>query len=83
MSLNGRDSKFHVTHYDLGGINLVYSSAEILTSARDAGPTRLLILYGDACEMHELAFSRHIGNTTVVQGSDVTIRQINATWVIQ
>lgn len=67
LSPNGRDSKFHVTDYDLGGINLVYSSAEIFTWARDAGPTRLLIRYGDAGEMHELALSHHIWNPTVVQ----------------
>lgn len=31
LSLNGRDSKFHVTDYDVGGVNLLYSSAEIFT----------------------------------------------------
>ncbi|KAL1962756.1 hypothetical protein VTN77DRAFT_9210 [Rasamsonia byssochlamydoides] len=31
LSLNGRDSKIHVTDYDVGGINLVYSSAEVYT----------------------------------------------------
>lgn len=83
LSLNGRDSKFHVTDYDLGGINLVYSSAEIFTWARGAGSTRVLILYGGAGEMHELALSSRLGNPTVVQGDDVNIRRIGATWVIQ
>lgn len=31
LTLNGRDSKISVTDYDLGGINLIYSSAEIFT----------------------------------------------------
>jgi len=31
LTLNGRDSKFHVIDYDVGGINLIYSSAEIFT----------------------------------------------------
>ena len=31
LTLNGRDSKIHVTDYDVGGINLHYSSAEIFT----------------------------------------------------
>lgn len=31
LTLNGRDSKIHVTDYDVGGTNLLYSSAEIFT----------------------------------------------------
>ena len=31
LTLNGRDSKFHVTDYDIGGIIVRYSSAEIFT----------------------------------------------------
>ena len=31
LSLSPRDSKVHVTDYDVGGINLLYSSAEIFT----------------------------------------------------
>lgn len=83
LSLHGRDSKFHVTDYDLDGIKLIYSSAEIFTWARGAGSTRVLVLYGGAGETHELALSRHLGNPTIVQGSDIDIRQIGATWVIK
>jgi hypothetical protein len=43
----------------------------------------VLILYGGAGEMHKFALHRHLGNPTVVQGSDVTVREIGATWVIQ
>ena len=31
LTLNGRDSKIHVTDYDMNGWNLLYSSAEIFT----------------------------------------------------
>ena len=31
LTLNGRDSKIHVVDYDVGGINLLYSSAEVFT----------------------------------------------------
>ena len=31
LTLNGRDSKIHVTDYDVGAFNLLYSSAEIFT----------------------------------------------------
>jgi beta-galactosidase len=33
--------------------------------------------------MHKFALHRHLGNPTVVQGSDVTVRETGATWVIQ
>jgi hypothetical protein len=31
LTLSGRDSKWHVTDYDLGGTTLLYSTAEIFT----------------------------------------------------
>lgn len=31
FTLNGRDSKIHVTDYDIGGIDVLYSSAEVFT----------------------------------------------------
>lgn len=83
LSLNGRDSKFHVTDYSLDGINLIYSTAEIFTWARGAGSARLLILYGGAGELHEFALSRHLGNPTVIEGSDVTITPKGQAWVLQ
>ncbi|KAJ5938139.1 hypothetical protein N7454_004481 [Penicillium verhagenii] len=84
LTLYGRDSKFHVTDYDLGGINLIYSSAEILTWTRGAGSTRVLILYGGAGETHEFAFAGHLGNPTVTEGgeSGITIRLKGSTWVV-
>lgn len=54
LSMVGRDSKFHVTDYDVGGINLLYSTAEIFTW-RKFEKSRVLIVYGGPGETHELA----------------------------
>lgn len=83
LTLNGQDSKFHVTDYDLGGINLIYSTADILTWARGHGSARVLILCGGAGEMYEFALSRQLGKTTVVEGSDVTVTAKGQAWVIK
>jgi archaellum component FlaF (FlaF/FlaG flagellin family) len=56
LTLNGRDSKVHVTSYDLGGQTLAYSTAEILTWHKYADKT-VLVVYGGPGETHELAFS--------------------------
>lgn len=56
LSLHGRDSKFHVTDYDLGGVNLLYSTAEIFTWKK-YGDKRVLVVYGGPGEEHELAIS--------------------------
>ncbi|KAI1456826.1 glycoside hydrolase family 35 protein [Annulohypoxylon moriforme] len=55
LVLTRRDSKIHVTDYDIGGINLIYCTAEIFTWARDVPGKRTLILYGGADEVHEFA----------------------------
>ncbi|OQE44287.1 hypothetical protein PENCOP_c002G08254 [Penicillium coprophilum] len=83
LTLNGRDSKFHVTDYDVGGINLIYSSAEIFTWVRGSGSTRVLILYGGANEIHEFALSGHLEKPTVVEGDGIEITQRRSAWVIQ
>jgi beta-galactosidase len=54
--LHGRDSKIHVTDYDVGDINLIYSSAEVFTWKQYENKT-LLILYGGEGEEHEFAVS--------------------------
>jgi Beta-galactosidase, domain 2./Glycosyl hydrolases family 35. len=83
LTLSGRDSKFHVTDYDVGGINLIYSSAEIFTWARGPGPTRVLILYGGAGETHEFALPSHLGKPIVLEGEGIKIQQHGSTWVVQ
>ncbi|XDG07857.1 hypothetical protein ABKA04_007472 [Annulohypoxylon sp. FPYF3050] len=55
LVLTRRDSKIHVTDYDVGGINLIYCTAEIFTWAQDVSGKRTLILYGGAEEVHEFA----------------------------
>ncbi|KAL8694845.1 MAG: hypothetical protein Q9218_000604 [Villophora microphyllina] len=69
LTLNGRDSKIHVTDYDVGGHNLLYSSAEIFTWKRFHDKT-VLILYGGAKETHEAAFSGY-KSFTLLEGAAV------------
>ncbi|KAH9838166.1 putative beta-galactosidase E [Teratosphaeria destructans] len=82
LSLNGRDSKVHVTDYDVGGINLVYSTAEIFTWAKDRREHRRLILYGGAGETHEFAIPTSLGLPTT-GGPGLHIEAIGSTWVVQ
>jgi hypothetical protein len=53
LTLNGRDSKVHVSDYDIGGATLVYSTAEIYTWHKYADKT-VLVVYGGPGETHEL-----------------------------
>ncbi|KAL0944503.1 glycosyl hydrolase family 35 [Colletotrichum truncatum] len=54
LTLNGRDSKIHVSDYDVGGKTLLYSSAEVLTWKKYEHKT-VLVLYGGPNESHEAA----------------------------
>jgi hypothetical protein len=56
LTLNGRDSKVHVSDYDLGGATLVYSTAEIFTWHKYADKT-VLVVYGGPGETHELVLA--------------------------
>ncbi|KAF1837258.1 hypothetical protein BDW02DRAFT_519504, partial [Decorospora gaudefroyi] len=56
LTLNGRDSKVHVSNYDLGGETLVYSTAEIFTWHKYEDRT-ILVVYGGAGETHELVLA--------------------------
>lgn len=69
LSLNGRDSKFHVTDYDIGGVNVLYSTAEIFTWKK-YGDKRVLVVYGGPNEEHELAIS-DAGKADIVEGDDI------------
>lgn len=69
LSLHGRDSKFHVTDYDIGGKSLLYSTAEIFTWKR-YGNKRVLVVYGGPGEEHELAVTNG-GKGKVTEGSGV------------
>ncbi|KAI4106816.1 MAG: hypothetical protein L6R37_002019 [Teloschistes peruensis] len=72
LTLNGRDSKIHVTDYNIGAFSLLYCSAEIFTWKQFYDKT-VLILYGGANENHEFAFSGH-ENFTVLEGTGVRSR---------
>ena len=56
LTLNGRDSKIHVTDFDVGGTSLLYSTGEIFTWTKDAEGTTL-VLFGGENEVHELAIA--------------------------
>ncbi|KAL1877885.1 hypothetical protein Daus18300_002238 [Diaporthe australafricana] len=72
LSLHGRDSKVHVTDYDVGGFNLIYSSAEIFTWKQYPNKT-LLILYGGDNEEHEFAVSSSSGRPRFEDSNATTI----------
>ncbi|KAK6412301.1 hypothetical protein LTR95_017993 [Oleoguttula sp. CCFEE 5521] len=80
LTLHGRDSKFHVTDYDVGGVNLLYSTAEIFTW-KQYGSKRVLVVYGGPNEQHELAVSNG-GRAHVVEGSGVKSTTKNGATVL-
>lgn len=81
LSLNGRDSKVHVTDYPVGDSKLLYSTAEIFTWQVFDNKT-VLIVYGGPNELHELAILSANGGT-MVEGDGVTIQQTNNSVVAQ
>ena len=70
-----------VTDYDVRGINLIYSSADIYTHGTN-GAKRVLIVYGLAGETHELAFSSKLGKPSV-EGGSVKIGKKGSAYVVQ
>jgi hypothetical protein len=65
LTLNGRDSKVHVSDYDIGGATLVYSTAEVFTWHKYDDKT-VLVVYGGSGETHELALD--VTGLEVVEG---------------
>ncbi|KDR69947.1 hypothetical protein GALMADRAFT_1351204 [Galerina marginata CBS 339.88] len=76
LTLTGKDSKIHVVDYTAGTTTLIYSTGEIMTWATINGRD-VIILYGNAGELHETAI-KFTGTTTptvkVVSGSG-TLKQ--------
>ncbi|KAJ5975439.1 hypothetical protein N7481_009146 [Penicillium waksmanii] len=72
LSLVGRDSKLHVTDYNVGGINLLYSTAEIFTW-RNFGSHHVLVVYGGPGETHELGIQGG-GTTRIVEGGRNSVK---------
>lgn len=58
LTLSGRDSKWHVTDYDLGGTSLVYSTAEIFTWKK-VGTKTFLVVYGGKFTPQPLYYPVH------------------------
>ncbi|PGH07140.1 beta-galactosidase [Blastomyces parvus] len=77
LTLNGRDSKIHVTDYDVAGTNILYSTAEIFTWKK-FGDRKVLVVYGGENERHELAVSTS-SMPSVVEGpsEDMTIKKVD------
>lgn len=83
LTLRGRDSKVQVTDYDVGGLNLIYSSADVYTHGA-SGEKKVLLLYGLAGEIHELAFPSSLGKPTIEgDSSTVKVETISSTVVVQ
>lgn len=80
LTLSGRDSKWHVTDYDLGGTTLLYSTAEIFTWKKFERNT-VLVVYGGPDEQHELAV---VGSSPaqVIEGSGVTTKSTGKATII-
>ncbi|KAF2818508.1 hypothetical protein CC86DRAFT_336927 [Ophiobolus disseminans] len=81
LSLNGRDTKIHVTDYDIGGFNLLYSTAEIFTWKK-YGSRVVLVVHGGPNELHELAVSKTSGATSV-EGSGVKFSNRDSNTILQ
>ena len=80
LTLNGRDSKIHVTDYSVGCYNVLYSSAEIFTWQESPSRT-VLIVYGGPGELHELALSG-APTTQTLEGSEITIESKNGSTIL-
>lgn len=81
LTLNGRDSKVHLTDYPVGDSTLLYSTAEVFTWQTFENET-VLVVYGGPNELHELAVA---GTSTgsLVEGDGVTIQQSNSSVILQ
>lgn len=81
LSLNGRDSKIHVTDLVVGHTKLLYSTAEVYSIANtESGP--VLLLYAGPNELHEFAVPRRLGTPTIY-GAGITSRTRNSNLVVQ
>ncbi|EPS25349.1 putative beta-galactosidase [Penicillium oxalicum 114-2] len=82
LTLSGRDSKIHVTDYDVAGSNILYSTAEVFTWKKfDNG--KVLILYGGPGEHHEFAVTG-ASASSVIEGSSsgITSKKIGDALVV-
>ncbi|KAF7196054.1 Beta-galactosidase A [Pseudocercospora fuligena] len=81
LSLHGRDSKIYVADYDVGGVNLLYSTAEIFTWKK-YGDQRILVVYAGPEETNELAITCK-GQPIVTDGTGILSESRNGSVVLQ
>ncbi|ORY56836.1 beta-galactosidase [Pseudomassariella vexata] len=81
LTLQGRDSKIHITDYSVGDNKILYSTAEVFTWKQFSDMTVLLV-YGDTGETHELAVSTE-SEPSVIEGEDVQQKLVADAWIIQ
>jgi hypothetical protein len=81
LSLHRRDSKIHVLDYPVGKFKLLYSTAEVFTW-KVLGDKTVLVLYGGADEVHEVAVKGQ-EKVKVVEGDGVKIEKKNGAVVFQ
>lgn len=80
LSIVGRDTKIHVVDYDVGGFNVLYSTADIFTWKR-YDTRSILVVYGGQDEVHELAVSK-AGGATAIEGSGVKFANRNGNTIL-
>jgi hypothetical protein len=80
LTLSGRDSKWFVTDYDLGGTTLLYSTAEIFTWKAFADKT-IVVVYGGPNELHELAIISN-STATTIEGTGITTQSADGTTIL-
>lgn len=82
LRLHGRDSKVHVTDFDVGGTKVLYSTAEIFTWKQFDG-YRALLVYAGPNELHEVAVEGGSRKVKMLQGSSLRFEAKNGYVVFQ
>jgi hypothetical protein len=80
LTLSGRDSKWHVTDYQFGSHNLIYSTSEIFTW-KEYKSTTVLILYGGPGETHEIAISTNL-RSNQLEGPEISTASRNGSLIL-
>ena len=82
LLLQGRDAKIFVSDYNVGGINLLYSTADIYTWTNATETKKIMLVYGEADETHELALPCSLGNYTVEDQTNAKVQQLGDDYVV-
>ena len=76
LTLNGRDSKVMVTDYDVSGIKLLYSTADILTH-QQFEDKKVLIAYGGPNEVNEISIQASLSSLKEVEKGTYTAATVS------